>query len=70
MKKNCKLSFLVRDIGWDENKISRSSLSCKLQLLTPSHPRFAFQNINYRLQMAVVVGTGFGIGVDGYGSCP
>lgn len=49
------VNLLVRDIGRHEDKITGSSLGGKLELLPPPHPRLAFQNVNHRLEMTMMV---------------
>lgn len=51
------------------DKIPRPSLSSELQFLSPSHTGFAFQHIDYRFQVSVVVSSCFCVGVDVDCSC-
>jgi hypothetical protein len=65
-----RINLLMRHIRRHENKIPRSRLSRKFQPLSPPHPRLPFKYINNAFEMTMVMCAGFGVRVDGYGSCP
>lgn len=64
------IDLLMRHIRRYINKVSWSRLRDKLELLSPSHARFAADHVDDAFEVAVVVGAGFGVGVDSYGASP
>lgn len=64
------INLLMRHIRRHKYEVPRSSFSSELEFLAPPHACFALDDVNYRLQMAVVVGTGFGVRVDVHCACP
>ena len=59
-----RIDLLMRHIRWHEDKIPRTRLSRELEFLAPTHAGFAFDDVDDGFQVAVVVGAGFGVGVD------
>src|ERR1700748_3028465 len=53
------IDLLVRDIGRDVDKITSPRLRFKLQTLAPAQSCDSVENIDYGLEVAMVMGTGF-----------
>lgn len=64
------IDLLMRYVRRHKDEISRPSFSSELQFLAPPHACFALDDVDHRLQVAVVVGTGLGVWVDVHCACP
>src|SRR5450755_2946907 len=64
------VDFLMRDVGWNVNEISRTGLITELQPVAPAHSRMTADDVNHRLQFAMVVGAGFGVRLNHNGTGP
>ena len=65
-----RIDFLVGHIGRDKDEVAGACLGGKLQLVAPAHARPALQDIDDAFEMAVMVCTRLGAGVDVDGSSP
>src|SRR3989442_248083 len=64
------VDFLMRDKRWHIDKISWSGLGNVLQMIAPTHTGASMYHINHTLQVPMVVGTSFGMGMDRDGAGP
>lgn len=60
----------MRHVRRHEDEVPLARLGDKLQLVAPPHARAAFDDVDDRLEVAVVVGAGFGVRVDLHGAGP
>jgi hypothetical protein len=58
------VDLLVRHIGRHVDEIARAGFGGELQALAPAHAGTALDHVDHALQGPMVVGTGFGVGVD------
>lgn len=65
-----RIDLLVWDVGRHVDEIAGTSLGGELEAVTPSHAGLALDHVDDALEVAVVMGAGFGIGVDGDSACP
>jgi hypothetical protein len=59
-----RIDFLMRHVRGHEDEIPRPSLCEIFQALSPTHPRLAAHDKNHALQLAVMVGACFGVGIN------
>lgn len=64
------IDLLVRHVRRDVDKVARPGFGRELESLAPSHARLALDHVDDALEVAVVVGTRFGVGVDLDGAGP
>jgi hypothetical protein len=64
------VDFLVRDVRRNVDEISGTGLIAKLQVIAPTHARTSSDNVENRLQLAMVVGARLGVGPNDYGTGP
>src|SRR5438874_1982899 len=64
------VDFLMRDKRRHIDKISRPGLGNVLQMIAPTHTGTSMHHINHTLQIPMVVGTSFGMGMDSDGAGP
>ncbi len=64
------VEFLVRDVGRHVDKIARSSLIDKFEVIAPTEPGSAFDNIEDGFEFAVVMRSGFRVGMHDDGASP
>ena len=64
------VDLLVRHVGRHVDEVARAGLGGELQLLAPAHARPAPHDVDHALEVAVVVGAGLGVGVDGHRAGP
>src|SRR5262249_62246347 len=62
--------LLMRNKRRDEDEISRTCLSHILELFAPAHPGTPFYNIDHAFQLAVMMGSRFGVWMNIDGACP
>ena len=60
----------MRKIGRNKHKIARSGFIGEFQVFAPAESRAAFDDVEHRLKIAVMMRAGLGIGLDGDGSGP
>jgi hypothetical protein len=58
------VDLLMWDVGGDEDEVSRLGFGDKFQVLTPPHAGLPPDHIDHAFQRAMMVGTGFGVGMD------
>ncbi|KAK5561408.1 hypothetical protein LTR46_000213 [Exophiala xenobiotica] len=64
------VDLLVRHVGRHVDEVARPGFGGELEGCAPSHARPAFDDVDDALEVAVVVGAGFGVGVDLDGARP
>ena len=64
------VDFLMRDVGRNVNEIASAGFSAEFQAVAPTHTRTASNDVDHRLQFAMMVGAGFGVRLDDYGTGP
>lgn len=64
------IDFLVRDVGRNVDEISGVGLIAELQPIAPAHTRTTSDNVNHRLQLAMMVGASFGVWLNDDGTGP
>lgn len=65
-----RIDFLMRHKGRNIDEIARPGFRGKLETVPPAHASLALDDINDAFKIAVVMGAGFGIGMDCYRSSP
>ena len=65
-----RIQFLMRNVGRHVNEISGARFIYKFQLVSPAKAGAPAHHIDHRLQFAVMMGTGLGIGMHHHGSGP
>lgn len=63
-----RIDLLMRHVWRDVDKVTRSSLSHKLESISPPHAGFSFQYVDDALEMAVMMCSGLRVRVDCH--CP
>ncbi len=58
------IDFLVRNVGRNEDEVAGSGLIDEFQLLAPAESSAAFDDIQYRFEIPVVVGSGLRVGLN------
>ena len=64
------IDFLVRHVRRDVDEIARARFGRELEMIAPSHARFAFDDVDDALEFAVVMRAGLRIGMNAYGAGP
>ena len=64
------ITFLMGDVGRNVNEISRICLIAELQTIAPAHAGPASHDVDHRLKLAVMVGSGFRVGLNHYSASP
>ena len=64
------IDFLMRYVRRNVNEIARASFPTHFELIAPSHSNCASYHVQHRLQFAVVMRSGFGIGLNNHGAGP
>jgi uncharacterized protein YjbJ (UPF0337 family) len=64
------IDLLVRNVGRDENEITRIGFRRKLQMLAPSHSRLALDDVDDAFEMTVMMCAGLGVRPDRHGASP
>jgi len=60
----------MRNVGWHVDKITGGGLGFEFQTLAPAQSCNSVEDIDHGLQVAVVMGTGFRLRVNGEGAGP
>src|SRR5215218_3840507 len=64
------IDLLVRNVGRDENEITRTGFRRKLQMLPPSHSSLALYDVDDAFEVTVMMCAGLGVGPDRDGASP
>ncbi len=59
------VDLLVRHVGRHIDEVAGAGLGDELQLVAPAHAGAALHDVDHALEVAVVMGAGLGVGVDG-----
>src|SRR5262245_30605840 len=64
------IDLLMRHERWHIDKVARSCFRSEFEMLTPAHPCPPRDDVNHRLQFAMMVWARFGLGLDREGAGP
>lgn len=64
------IDLLMWDVGRNVNEIAGVSLIAELQALSPTHARATSDDEDHCLQLAMMVGTSFGVRLNDYSTGP
>src|SRR6185312_11197629 len=64
------IDLLMRHVRRHIDEIAGAGLGDEFQILAPAHARLAAQNVDHAFQCAVMMRSGFGVGLNGDGSGP
>ncbi len=65
-----RIDFLVRNIGRHVDEIAGTCFRNIFQMFAPAHARTALYHIDHAFEVPVMMGSGLGIGMNGYGAGP
>lgn len=59
------VEFLVGDVGWDVDEIAGAGFVDEFEVVSPAEAGAAAYDVNDGFEFAVMVGAGFGVGMNG-----